>query len=122
MFDIQKIKAAIEQIAAEKKIGKEKLVEIIEHAIKTAYKRDYATKDTNVNVHLDMVTGKVDISVEKTIVEEVTDEATEISYEDVGGEESGFALGDTVEIDVSDDLLESEGQKKRNSIISSKIK
>lgn len=54
---------------------------------------------------------------------------------------SGFALGDTVEIDVSDDLLESEGfgriasqaakqvivqklvkQKKRNSIISSKIK
>lgn len=34
-----------------------------------------------------MVTGKVDISVEKTIVEEVTDEATEISYEDVGGEE-----------------------------------
>ncbi len=109
MFDIQKIKAAIEQIAAEKKIGKEKLVEIIEHAIKTAYKRDYASKDANVNVKLDMVTGKLDVSVEKTIVEEVTDETIEISYEDVGGEESGYAIGDTVEIDVSDELLESEG-------------
>ena len=109
MFDIAKIKAAIEQIAAEKKIGKEKLVEIIEHAIKTAYKRDYASKDTNVNVKLDMVTGKVDISVEKTIVETVEDEDIEISYEDVGGEESGFVIGDTVEIDVSEEFVNSEG-------------
>lgn len=109
MFDIQKIKAAIEQIAAEKKIGKEKLVEIIEHAVKTAYKRDYASKDANVNVKLDMVTGKLDVSVEKTIVEEVEDETVEISYEDVGGEESGYAIGDTVEIDVSEELLESDG-------------
>jgi N utilization substance protein A len=109
MFDIQKIKAAIEQIALEKKIGKEKLVEIIEHAIKTAYKRDYASKDTNVNVKLDMTTGKLDVSVEKTIVEEVEDEDIEISYEDVGGAESGYEIGDTVEIDVSDELLESEG-------------
>ncbi len=109
MFDIQKIKAAIEQIALEKKIGKEKLVEIIEHAIKTAYKRDYASKDANVNVKLDMNTGKLDVSVEKTIVEEVEDEDIEISYEDVGGAESGYEIGDTVEIDVSDELLESEG-------------
>ncbi len=109
MFDITKIKAAIEQIAAEKKIGKEKLVEIIEHAIKTAYKRDYASKDTNVNVKLDMSTGKLDVSVEKTIVETVEDEDIEISYEDVGGEESGFIIGDTVEIDVSEEFMNSEG-------------
>ena len=109
MFDITKIKAAIEQIAAEKKIGKEKLVEIIESAIKTAYKRDYASKDTNVNVKLDMVTGKLDVSVEKTIVETVEDEDIEISYEDVGGEESGFVIGDTVEIDVSEEFMNSEG-------------
>ena len=109
MFDIAKIKAAIEQIALEKKIGKEKLVEIIEHAVKTAYKRDYASKDANVNVKLDMITGHVEISIEKTIVEEVTDDTTEISYEDVGGEESGYVIGDTVEIDVSDELSSSEG-------------
>lgn len=109
MFDLQKIEAAINQISAEKKIAKEKLVEIIEHAIKTAYKKDYASKDANVNVHLDMSTGAVEISIEKTIVDEVMDDDIEISYEEIGGEESGFAIGDTVEIDVSDEILSSEG-------------
>ena len=108
MLDIQKIEAAINQISAEKKIAKEKLVEIIEHAVKTAYKRDYASKDANVNVHLDMATGALQISIEKTIVEEVTDPSLEISYEEVGGEESGFSIGDTVELDVSEDITSSE--------------
>lgn len=109
MFDLQKIEAAVNQISAEKKIPKEKLVEIIEHAIKTAYKKDYASKDANVNVHLDITTGNLEISIEKTIVEEVVDPSIEVSYEEIGGEESGFTLGDTVEIDVSDEILSSEG-------------
>ncbi len=109
MFDLSKIEAAVNQISAEKKIDKKRLVEIIEHAIKTAYKKDYASKDANVNVHLDISTGSVEISVEKTIVETVEDSDIEISLEDVGGEESGFSIGDTVEIDVSDEVLNSEG-------------
>jgi N utilization substance protein A len=109
MFDLSKIEAAVNAISAEKKIAKEKLVEIIEHAIKTAYKKDYASKEANVNVQLDMSTGNVEISIEKTIVEEVTDPNIEMSYDDVGGAESGFAIGDTVEIDVSDEILGSEG-------------
>ncbi len=109
MFDLQKIEAAINQISAEKKIAKEKLVEIIEHAIKTAYKKDFASKDANVNVHLDISTGACEISIEKTIVEEVTDPSIEVSYDEIGGADSGFALGDTVEIDVSDEVLSSEG-------------
>jgi len=84
MFDVQKIEAAINQIGAEKKIPREKLVEIIEHAIKTAYKKDYASKDANVNVHLDMATGSLEVSIEKTIVEEVMDPSVEISYEEIG--------------------------------------
>ena len=109
MFDLSKIEAAVNAISAEKKIAKEKLVEIIEHAIKTAYKKDYASKEANVNVHLDMSTGNVEISIEKTIVEEVTDPNIEVSYDDVWGADSGFAIGDTVEIDVSDEILGSEG-------------
>ena len=92
MFDLQKIEAAINQISAEKKIAKDKLVEIIEHAIKTAYKKDFASKDANVNVHLDISTGACEISIEKTIVEEVVDPSIEVSYEEIGGDDSGFAL------------------------------
>lgn len=109
MFDLQKIEAAIHQISAEKKISKEKLVEIIEHAIKTAYKKDYASKDANVNVRLDITTGNVEITIEKEIVETVVDPSVQISYEDIGGEESGFAIGDMVEIDVSEEIVGSEG-------------
>jgi hypothetical protein len=41
MLDLKKIEAAINQISAEKKIDKEKLIDIIGQAIKTAYKKDY---------------------------------------------------------------------------------
>jgi len=41
MLDIDKIQSAINIISAEKKIPKEKLVSIIESAIKVAYKKDY---------------------------------------------------------------------------------
>lgn len=109
MLDLQKIEAAINAVSAEKKIPKEKLIEIIEHAIKTAYRRDYASKEANVHVHLDLDAGTIEISIEKTIVETVTDPNLEISYEEIGGEESGYTLGETVELDVSDDILESEG-------------
>jgi transcription termination/antitermination protein NusA len=84
MLDIKKIEAAINQIAAEKKIPKEKLIEIIEAAIKTAYKKDYGSKDENVLVKLDIEGGKIEISVEKTIVSEVTNPSTEISFEELG--------------------------------------
>jgi N utilization substance protein A len=83
MFDLSKIEAAVNQISAEKKIPKEKLVEIIEHAIKTAYKKDYASKDANVNVQLDISSGSVEITIEKTIVETVENPDLEVSYEDV---------------------------------------
>jgi hypothetical protein len=41
MLDVKKIEQAVNVISAEKKIPKEKIVEIIEAAIRTAYKKDY---------------------------------------------------------------------------------
>ena len=83
MLDIRKIEAAINQISAEKKIDKEKLVEIIEQAIKTAYKKDYGSKDTNVNVNINIEDGSIELSVDKTIVEEVENPHTEIALSDL---------------------------------------
>jgi len=108
MIDIKKIEAAINQIAAEKKIPREKLVEIIESAIKTAYKKDFGNKDSNVNVHLDLETGAIEISVEKTIVEVVGNPDIEITLEDLGDDAENFTIGDTIEIDVSDEVLGDE--------------
>lgn len=105
MIDIKKIETAINQIAAEKKIPRERLVEIIESAIKTAYKKDFGNKDSNVNVHLDFDTGAIEISVEKTIVETVENPDLEMTLADLGDAAEGFSIGDTIEIDVSDEVL-----------------
>ena len=74
MIDLKKIEAAINLISAEKKIPKESLVDIIEAAIKTAYKKDYGHKDENVVVKLDLNAHKLEITLEKILVKEVTNE------------------------------------------------
>ncbi len=109
MLDVQKIQAAINMIAAEKKLPKEKLVEIIEAALKTAYKKDFGDKDENVNVHFDLESGELEISVEKTVVKTVEDPHTEISFEELGEDAEGFSEGDVIELDVTDEVLEQDG-------------
>ena len=84
MLDVKKIEAAINQIASEKKIPKETLIDIIESAIKTAYKKDYGSKDENAIVRLDLEAGTIEITVEKTLVKEVTNSSIEISLDELG--------------------------------------
>ncbi|NUJ97731.1 transcription termination factor NusA [Candidatus Gracilibacteria bacterium] len=105
MLDIKKIEAAINMISAEKKIPKEKLIEIIEAAIRTAYKKDYGYKDEKVNVHLNLESGEIEITVEKTLVREVQNPALEISFEELGDDAEGFQEGDTIELDMTDDVM-----------------
>ena len=61
MIDIKKIESAINQVGLEKKISKEKLVEIIEAAIKIAYKKDFGNKDSEVQVRIDLENGSIEI-------------------------------------------------------------
>ncbi len=107
MLDVKKIEAAIQQISNEKKISKETLIDIIESAIKTAYKKDYGSKDENVVVKLDLEAGTIEISVEKTLVREVTNPALEIGFEDLWEDADGFEEWEIIEIDMTDDVLNS---------------
>ena len=109
MLDVQKIQAAINMIAAEKKLPKQKLVEVIEAALKTAYKKDYGDKDENVNVHFDLESGELEISVEKMVMKTVEDPHTQISFEDLGDDASDFSEGDMIEIDVTEEVLSADG-------------
>ncbi|PZM83151.1 transcription termination factor NusA [Candidatus Gracilibacteria bacterium] len=104
MLDLKEIKLAINFMAKEKNIDKEKIVEIIEAAIKTAYKKDYGNKDEEVNVKLDLENETLEVTVEKTVVKEVTNPALEISFEDLGEQAENFSEGDVIEIDVTDDI------------------
>ncbi|PIE85573.1 transcription termination factor NusA [Candidatus Gracilibacteria bacterium] len=108
MFDLKKIEMAINMISAEKKIPKEKIVEIIEAAIKTAYKKDFGNKNENVNVVLDLEEQNIEITLEKTVVKVVEDPYTEISFDELGDDAEGFSEGDVIELDITDDVLGDE--------------
>ena len=114
MLDLKKIDAAITMISTEKKIPKEKLVEIIEAAIKTAYKKDYGTRDEEVNVKLNLAEGKIEIAIEKTVVKEVENSALEIDIKEV----DWFEEGDIVEIDVTDEVMNEENAESFGRIAS----
>lgn len=104
MLDLKEIKLAINFMAKEKNIEKEKIIEIIEAAIKTAYKKDYGDKDEEVKVKLDLENETLEVTVEKTIVKEVTNPALEISFDELGDQAENFEEWDIIEIDVTDEI------------------
>ena len=104
MLDLKEIKLAINFMAKEKNIDKEKIVDIIEAAIKTAYKKDYWNKDEEVNVKLDLENETLEVSVQKTVVKEVTNPALEISFDELWDDAENFSEWDIVELDVTDEI------------------
>lgn len=91
---------AIEQIAKEKGIKKDILIEAIDAALVTAYKKNYGTSQ-NVKVSIDKETGEVEVFALKTVAENVVDELMEISIEDARKLNKKYIKGDIVEIKVT---------------------
>lgn len=118
MLNVKQINQAITLISKEKSISKEKLVEIIEAAIKTAYKKDYWNKDEEVNVKIDLENESLQVTVEKTLVEEVTNPALEISVEELGEDAEGFVLWDIIELDVTEEIQNDENGESFGRIAS----
>lgn len=118
MLDLKQIEQAVNIISIEKKIPKEALIEIIEAAIKTAYKKDYGDKDEEVNVKIDLENQTMDIAIEKTVVKEVTNPALEISFEELGEDAENFSEGDVIEIDVTDEINSEENAESFGRIAS----
>ena len=78
MLDLKSFSQAIQQIADEKGIAKEKIIETIELALAAAYKRDYGKKGQIVHAKLDPVTGRasmkqVEIVVDETMIKSEAD-------------------------------------------------
>ncbi len=104
MLDLKAIEVAINHIATERWLHRDDLIEIIEAAIRTAYKKDYGDKDESVNVKLDFEAGDITITVEKEVVETVENPHTQIARADLGEDADAFEIGDIIEIDASDVL------------------
>ncbi|MBE6030873.1 MAG: transcription termination/antitermination protein NusA [Firmicutes bacterium] len=91
---------AIEELEKEKDISKDILIEAIESALVSAYKKNYGTSQ-NVRVAIDRETGDIDILMRKDIVEEVFDDLCEISLEEAREIDMRYEIGDVVEYQVT---------------------
>lgn len=91
---------ALDDIEREKGISKEILLEAIETALYSAYKKDYGTKE-NVRVEIKGETGEVGVYSRKVVVDEVKNEKTEISLEDARKINKNYQLNDIVEEEIT---------------------
>ncbi|MDI6863064.1 MAG: transcription termination factor NusA, partial [Pseudothermotoga sp.] len=69
------------QLEEEKGISKDEIMEILEKALVSAYKKNFGTSK-NVEVKIDRMTGDIRLYQVFDVVENVTDELTQISLED----------------------------------------
>jgi len=90
---------AINLIAEEKGLSKEKVIQTVEAALAAAYRKDYGNKEQNIKVVLDQITGGMDIYLLKEVVEEVENEESQMTEKEAQKYNKGAKVGDTIEIE-----------------------
>ena len=85
--DLKSFTQAIQQIADEKGISREKILETIEMALSAAYKRDYGKKGQIIRARMDPETGgvtmcQIKIVVDETMIKSEEEVAAEIAERD----------------------------------------
>lgn len=88
---------AMEELEKENGIKKEEMLETIETALVTAYKRNYDCEDENVKITMDKETGEIHVYMQKEIVEEVENEKVQISLEEAQKIDKKYKVGDVIE-------------------------
>ena len=98
-IDNKELILALEELEKEKGIKKDYLLESIETALVTAYKRNFDALE-NVKVVMDKQTGATHVYSIKEVMEGANDEATEISVKEAQKINPDLEEGDTVEIEI----------------------
>jgi len=92
---------AIEELEKEKGIDKDSLLESIQTALVTAYKRNFDSAE-NVKVTMDGVTGEIHVYAEKEVVataKDIENDKLQISVEDAKKINKKLDVGDVAEIE-----------------------
>ncbi len=96
----QEFMIALSEIAEDKNISKDALLETIEFALITAYKKNYGQAQ-NVMVNIDKETGEIKVYQQKTVVEAVEDPNLEVSVSEAAEISGGYSVGDIVNFEVT---------------------
>jgi transcription termination/antitermination protein NusA len=91
---------ALTVLEKEKGISRDVIIEAIEAALVSAYKRNF-NQAQNVRVDLNLGTGTMRVFARKEVVDEVFDSRLEISVEDAADINPSYEVGDVVELEVT---------------------
>ncbi len=97
-IDNKELIIALEELEKEKGIKKEYLMEAIDTALITAYKRNFDAE--NVDVHMDRKTGATHVYSVKEVTKEVKDKNTEITLKEAKKINKDVKIGETVNIEI----------------------
>ena len=101
-IDSTELIMAMEELEKEKGISKDYMLESIETALVTAYKRNFDSVE-NVRITMDRVTGEIHVYAEKDVVEkpeDIEDDRLQITLEDARKLDSKLQVGDKAEIEL----------------------
>ena len=98
-IDNKELILALEELEKEKGIKKEYLLESIETALVTAYKRNFDSLE-NVRVEMDSKTGATHVYSIKEVMKNANDDATEISLKEAQKINPDLNEGDSIEIEI----------------------
>jgi transcription termination/antitermination protein NusA len=94
---------AITQLSAEKNLPKDVVLTAVEAALVSAYKKDAFDANQNIQVKIDQNTGKVEVWVEKTVVEKGADTKIEITIRDAKKLKPDIKIGETILVESTPD-------------------
>src|SRR5919204_340844 len=124
------LQQTIEALAKEKGIEPETVISAIEEAVATASRKYYKTGE-NLKTRFNTETGQVDLFALKTVVQEVTNPATEISlndaremYRELYGEEvaNSIEIGDEMEFPKPTEVLGRIAAQTAKQVIFQKVR
>ena len=96
-IDSTELIMALDELEKERGIKKEYVIESIETALVTAYKRNFDVTSDNVKITLNRETGETHVYEELSVVNEVEDDKTQISVEAARKIDARYNEGDVVE-------------------------
>lgn len=112
---------ALNILEKEKDISKETLLEAIENSLLTACKNHFGKSD-NIKVDMNPETCEYHVYAEKTVVEEVEDDVTQISVGNAKMIDSKYEVGDIVNIEVKSKEFGRIATQNAKNVILQKIR
>lgn len=114
---------ALDALEKEKEISKDVIIKALEDALAAACKNQFGKAD-NIKVNINRENGAASVYAEKLIVEEVTDDATEINIEEakVKFPRKKLMVGDIVNIEVTPKDFGRISAQKAKQIVVQKVR